>query len=162
MLKLLSGFALGLMLCACSAQAVDASRAPLAGDLVPLNSGPIAEASAYQQHCGICHLDAGQGVPGAFPPLDQRLAGWSGSDAGQAYLVSVLANGLYGAVEVNGQQYAGAMPGLAAQLSNIEMAELLNYVVTEFADGAAVFTESSVAASLDAVGAGPSLPLRPQ
>lgn len=162
MLKLLSAFTCGLLLCACSAQAVDSSKNPLASNEVPANAGPVADANFYQQHCGICHLDAGQGVPGAFPPLDQRLAIWSGSDAGQAYLASVLANGLYGVVEVNGQQYAGAMPGLATQLSNIEMAGLLNYVLIEFADGIAAFTESSVAASLDAVGAGPSLPLRPQ
>lgn len=157
MLKLLSALTCGLLLCACSAQAVDSSKNPLAS-----NAGLVADANFYQQHCGICHLDAGQGVPGAFPPLDQRLAVWSSNDAGQAYLASVLANGLYGVVEVNGQQYAGAMPGLVAQLSNIEMAGLLNYVLIEFAGGAAVFTESSVAASLDAVGTGPSLPLRPQ
>lgn len=162
MLKLLSAFIGGLLLCACSAQAVDASKNPLAIDEVPASAGPVADAYVYQQHCGICHLDAGQGVPGAFPPLDQRLAGWSGSDAGQAYLASVLANGLYGVIEINGQRYAGAMPGLAGQLSNFEIAGLLNYVLVEFAGGAAVFTESSVAASLDAVGAGPSLPLRPQ
>lgn len=162
MLKFFSACVFGLLLCACSAQAVDSSKGSLVNDKVSASAGPIASASAYQQHCGICHLEAGQGVPGAFPPLDQRLAAWSGSDAGRGYLASVLANGLYGVIEVNGQQYAGAMPGLAAQLSNGEMAELLNYVLVEFADGFAVFTEDSVAASLSTVGAGPSLPLRPQ
>lgn len=157
MLKLLSVTACGLLLSACAAYAVDTAAA---NNLV--DTAPIAGVGLYQQHCSICHLDAGQGVPGAFPSLDQRLAGWSRSEAGQTYLASVVANGLSGVLLVDGQQYAGAMPGLAAQLTNAEMAGLLNYVLTEFAGGSAVFTKDSVAKQLAAVGAGPSLRLRPE
>lgn len=154
MLKLLGAFTFGLLLCACSVKAVEAVEA--------VDTGPIATAEVYQQHCGICHLDAGQGVPGAFPPLDQRLTSWAASESGQGYLTSVVANGLYGVLQVDGQQYAGAMPGLVGQLTNAEIAGLLNYVLIEFGGGSAIFSAGSVDASLDVVGAGPSLPLRPK
>lgn len=176
MLKLLSALLCGLLLCACSAQAVDVQSATQsASESTPqiatskrsatdseLLDAPLASVDLYQQHCAICHLAAGEGVPGAFPPLDERLVRWSQNEAGQDYLASVIANGLYGMLQVNGQQYVGAMPGLAAQLTNAEIAGLLNYVLTEFGGGRKVFTEALVATRLGVIGAGPSLPLRPE
>jgi len=135
--------------------------AAYAGD-VSGGEKPVAPADVYVQRCGVCHLESGEGVPGAFPPLDGRLAGWAGSQQGQRYLVNVLTNGLYGAIDVDGTRYFGAMPGMAQQIDSAEMAGLLNYVITTFADGEATFTAEMVGEIRTVNGAAASLGLRPQ
>lgn len=100
---------------------------------VQTKTQPLASADDYVRVCGICHLEDGSGVPGAFPPLDARLAAVAGSEAGRNYLVGILKNGLYGKISVDGTSYNGAMPPLASQLSEQQMAGLLNYALSNFA-----------------------------
>ena len=123
---------------------------------------PMSDQLLYGKMCGICHLEAGQGIPGAFPPLDARLAEWAATDGGQAYLVNVMVNGLYGPIDVNGVSYVGAMPGLADQLSSEEIAGLLNFVLVTFAGGEAVFDTARVDDLRAANGRAQSSGLRPK
>ncbi|MEM7217067.1 MAG: cytochrome c [Pseudomonadota bacterium] len=119
-------------------------------------------AEAYQRVCGICHLDAGQGVPHAFPPLGAELGGYATTPAGRDYLVGVLANGLFGPIEVDGISYAGAMPPMRGQLDETAMAQLLNFVLTEFAGSeAGAFDATEVAERLERIGTSPGASLRP-
>ena len=122
----------------------------------------IADVGDYTRVCGICHLDKGQGVPGAFPPLDARLAGYAGTEEGRNYLVGVLQNGLYGPITVNGTNYVGAMPPVAGQLDDEGMAAMLNYVLATFADAEALatFTSSEVTQRKATVGTTNSAELR--
>ncbi|MBC7448448.1 MAG: cytochrome c [Hymenobacteraceae bacterium] len=79
----------------------------------------------YEQHCGNCHGLDGRGLGTLIPPL-----------AGADYLVRqrtqlpcVVRRGMRGALTVNGQEYNGIMPGLAAEkLADADVANILNYV----------------------------------
>lgn len=87
----------------------------------------------YAQVCGACHQPNGQGVPGAFPPLD-----------GSAYvkspnierLASIMLYGLMGPIKVKGSSYAGAMPPQGAVLTNEELALALSYVRSSWSNTA--------------------------
>jgi mono/diheme cytochrome c family protein len=64
----------------------------------------------YLLHCSGCHLPDGVGVPGTTPSLRE--------------LAPVLA-------APGGRDYLGRVPGVAqASLSNVELARLLNWVLT--------------------------------
>ncbi len=84
----------------------------------------------YAANCAACHQLAGQGIPGAFPPL-------AGSDylmANKDRAIGVVINGLTGPVTVNGTVFNGVMPGL--QLTNTDIAAVLSYVRTTFGNTA--------------------------
>ncbi len=76
----------------------------------------------YSQNCLACHQPAGQGVPGAFPPLAK--SDFLMQDKSRA--ISVLLHGLTGKVTVNGKEYNGVMPAL--DLSNEQVANVLTFV----------------------------------
>jgi mono/diheme cytochrome c family protein len=94
-----------------------------------------ASAALYQR-CVTCHQPGGEGIPGIFPPLRNRLAGMIGSGAGREYVIMVLSNGLVGTIAIDGQRYVGAMP--AQGLSDEEAAQVINYVATAFAEPGAM------------------------
>lgn len=89
--------------------------------------GALPDGEAIFASCASCHQANGQGIPGAFPPL----AGHAPElyAASREYLPTVLLYGLQGQIEVEGQTYNGVMPAWA-QLSDAEIAAVLNYVLT--------------------------------
>ncbi len=84
--------------------------------------------------CSACHLPDGAGVPGAFPPLRNRLAAIAGLDGGRDYLITTVSFGLMGTIEVGGMQYFGVMAGNNGAMTAEEIASALNYAVFELAD----------------------------
>jgi mono/diheme cytochrome c family protein len=126
----------------------------------PASAG-AEEQAAYLTHCAACHLANGQGVPSAFPPFDARIGRWAATDAGRDYLASVVGNGLFGPIEVNGVQYMGAMP----QMKHIDAAEIagaLNYAVGVFGGTNDVpFTADELVSRRDRLGSTQSRTLRP-
>lgn len=84
--------------------------------------------SLYQQNCAFCHGDAGQGRPGAFPPLAGHSVELASSPGGRSVLIQTVLFGLQGEILVKGQRYSGVMPG-HAQLRDEEIASLLNFVL---------------------------------
>lgn len=121
-----------------------ASAASAAASEVKTNSAPLASQAEYAQVCAICHLANGEGVPGAFPPLNQRLGSYANNEAGRDFLVGLIKNGLYGAISVEGVTYNGAMPPLGSQVDAEKTAALLNYTLKTFAATKADFTASEV------------------
>lgn len=87
-------------------------------------------ADLYQQ-CSACHLPTGDGVPGAFPPLKNRVAAIASSDEGRAYLIHVINKGLMGQLMISGQSYMGFMPAQGNTYSAEQLTDLANYLVTE-------------------------------
>ncbi|CAN5579835.1 hypothetical protein BH11BAC3_BH11BAC3_21840 [soil metagenome] len=80
--------------------------------------------AVYSANCANCHMAQGEGVESAFPPL-----------AKTAYLknqkraIEIVLNGLEGEIIVNGQTYSAVpMAPLGSQLSDKEIADVLNYV----------------------------------
>ncbi len=87
--------------------------------------------------CSACHLLAGEGIPGAFPPIRGRAAKIAELDGGRSYLITTVSYGLMGTINVAGSQYFGVMAGNAGAMSAEDIAAAINYVVFELNDDAA-------------------------
>lgn len=103
-----------------------------ADDEAPAGDDPAAAAQAdgaqVYAACSGCHQAEGQGLAGAFPPLAGHAPELYRAD--REYLVRVLLYGLAGPIQVEGQTYAGVMPAWADQLSDEQIAAVLNHIVT--------------------------------
>jgi mono/diheme cytochrome c family protein len=76
----------------------------------------------YSTQCITCHMENGEGMEGAFPPLaksDYLMADKKRSIEQTLYGVS-------GEIKVNGKVYNGEMPGV--ELSDVELSDVLNFV----------------------------------
>ncbi len=80
----------------------------------------------YMDFCVTCHLEQGEGVAGAFPPLAQsdylvnnRKASILGVKFGQK-----------GEIVVNGETYNGVMAPMG--LEDDEIADVMNYIMNSF------------------------------
>ena len=78
----------------------------------------------YYANCVACHLPAGTGLEGAFPPL-------AGSDyltGGADRVIATVLYGNDGPITVNGVEYNGVMPGFA-YLGDDEIAAVVTYIM---------------------------------
>jgi mono/diheme cytochrome c family protein len=89
----------------------------------------VSGADVYASNCSACHQAAGQGIPGAFPPLAGHVHALY--EASRTLLPDVLLFGLQGPIAVNGMPYNGLMPAWP-QLSDAEIAAVINYVTAEW------------------------------
>jgi len=100
--------------------------------------------------CAACHLDHGEGIPGAFPKIRSRAATMASLEGGREYLIAVVSSGLMGPITADGMSYMGVMPGQKGAMQANAIAAALNYLVAELTDDNAVefslFTEDEVAA----------------
>ena len=84
--------------------------------------------------CSACHLQEGQGIPGAFPPVRNRAAQIAALEGGREFLIAVVSYGLMGPIQVDGTNYASVMPGNVGLLQPEAIAAALNYLVFELQD----------------------------
>lgn len=110
----------------------------------------ITAGEALYQRCAACHLKTAAGVPGMFPPLNERLGPMIRSQQGRDYLAMVIEAGLMGSINVEGLTYRGIMPAQGAAMDNDEVAQLLNYILQTFnanslEDNWQAYTKSEVA-----------------
>ena len=85
----------------------------------------------YMNTCIGCHMAGGEGVPGGFPPLAGHAIDLLTLKGGRDYMTRLALFGLQGPVLVNGKVFDSVMPGWA-QLSDKDLASVLNYVVNGF------------------------------
>ena len=80
-------------------------------------------AALFTTHCAVCHQATGEGVPGAFPPLKGNAAVDNPDPTLHIHTV------LYGAqgVTIGAVKYPGAMPPFASQISDADIANIVNY-----------------------------------
>ena len=93
----------------------------------------------YADFCLQCHMPNGEGVKGAFPPLDN-------SDYLENIDKSILAikYGLKGPIKVNGISYNGNM--INQGLDEEEIADVMNYILRSWGNTSTVeITEEKVA-----------------
>ncbi|UJH66287.1 PVC-type heme-binding CxxCH protein [Allomuricauda sp. SCSIO 65647] len=93
--------------------------------------------------CITCHQENGKGLKqSGFPPLSQTQ--WVTGSEGR--LIKIALNGLYGAIEVNGEKYPGQVPMTAYgdMLGDEEIAAVLTYVRNSFGNKASVITADKV------------------
>jgi nitrite reductase (NO-forming)/hydroxylamine reductase len=100
-----------------------------------------AGSASYGVACGSCHQADGKGLPNAFPPL-------AGSDylkADRNRAIRAVLHGLTGKITVNGKPYDSIMPPMT-QLSNIEIANVLTYVLNSWGNSGGEIMPAQVAA----------------
>lgn len=98
---------------------------------VRLSQYTVKGFALYKTHCANCHQQDGSGLGGLYPPLaksDYLLA-----DLKRA--VCIIKQGATGEITVNGTSYNMAMPG-NAQLSPLEIAEIITYVTNSWGNSA--------------------------
>ena len=105
-------------------------------------SGPGAK--MYGEYCSACHGAEGKGQSGIFPPL-----------AGSEFLkekdrtIDAIVNGLQGEITIEGVTYNGIMPPLPDSYDNAAVADVINYVLGRFGEGAWQTTPEEVAGIRD-------------
>ncbi len=99
----------------------------------PNQGGGIDPAALYLKQCAACHQGTGQGVPGAFPPLDN-----SPYVKGEKVdrMASIMLYGLTGPIKVNGVQYVSAMAPFGAVLKDEELAAIATYIRSNWSNKA--------------------------
>lgn len=93
----------------------------------------------YEANCQACHQGAGQGIPGAFPPL--AASDFLNEDRDRA--IDVVLHGLKGPIKVNGQAFDSIMP--AMRLSDEDTANVLTYVFNSWDNEGGEITPDEVA-----------------
>ena len=94
--------------------------------------------AVYDSACAACHQPDGKGVAGVFPPL-------ANSDFFQQRpyeMAHIVLNGRSGELVVNGEHYSGVMP--PQDLSDDDIAAVINYVSVDLNQGKAVLTPAQV------------------
>jgi nitrite reductase (NO-forming)/hydroxylamine reductase len=100
-----------------------------------------AGGASYGVACISCHQADGKGMANAFPPL-------AGSDylkADRNRAIRAVLHGLSGKITVNGKPYDSIMPPMP-QLSNVEIANILTYVLNSWGNSGGEIMPAQVAA----------------
>ncbi len=92
----------------------------------------------YMSYCITCHMDKGQGIQGAFPPL-------ANSDylmADKERAIRTILNGLTEEITVNGQVYFGEMT--PQDLNDRKIADVLNFIMNSWGNIGETVLETEV------------------
>lgn len=81
----------------------------------------------YEAHCSNCHMEQGQGLARLIPPISK--SDWIAQNNDK--LACIIRYGQQGEVIVNGISYNQPMPA-NLQLTDIEIYNLLNYILRNF------------------------------
>lgn len=99
---------------------------------------PIDGKALFGQVCAACHQATGQGVPGAFPPLDGSPYVLSDNVERMA---SIMLYGLKGPIKVKGVDYNSMMVA-QSQFSNEQLAAIATYVRSAWSNKASAVDPS--------------------
>jgi len=120
------------------AKAEPASAAPAGAYQYVASKGE----SLFTANCSACHQATGMGIPGAFPPLKGNAA----VDAADPTLhIRTVLQGAHGVI-IGGVKYDSAMPPFAGQLSDADVADIVNYERSSWGNHARPVTPTEVAA----------------
>jgi mono/diheme cytochrome c family protein len=106
-----------------------------------LKESIIRGEKVYTANCQSCHMPAGEGITGVFPPLAK--SDYLMNDQKRA-IRSVL-HGVSGEITVNSVKYNMDMPAQNA-LSDEEVADVLNYIQNNWGNKAKAVTPAQVKA----------------
>ena len=101
--------------------------------VMPGYKGDVIDGKAlYVKNCSACHQLTGQGIPGAFPPLDGSKYVLENPER----MASIMVYGLQGPITVKGVEYNSVMAPLGNQMSDEELAAVATYVRTSWSNKA--------------------------
>ncbi len=98
----------------------------------------------YEYHCGNCHMNDGTGLVKVYPPLKNSDYLYNNIDN----LPCIIKNGISGEIVVNGITYNEAMLGYP-DLSDAEISNLTNYIISKWANSNDPFTFKKIKSSLE-------------
>lgn len=106
----------------------------------PLGSKANIGATLYRTSCSSCHQANGEGVKGAFPPLagDPVV-----TDEDPTRHIEIILFGMQGEA-IEGVEYSAAMPPFSEQLSDEEVAAIINHERTSWGNDAPTVTAEDV------------------
>ncbi|HET6528446.1 MAG TPA: cytochrome c [Balneolaceae bacterium] len=119
------------------------SPQPTAAEPVEKPSAKVtanAGATLYRTSCATCHQANGMGIPGAFPPLagDPVV-----TDDDPTHHIKIVLFGLQNKA-INGVEYSAVMPAFSEQLSDEEVAAIINHERTSWGNDAPTITAKDV------------------
>ena len=94
----------------------------------------------YTSQCITCHLEQGEGIEGAYPPLAK--ADYLMADKKRS--IQQILQGASGEIKVNGVAYTGDMP--AVDLTDEEVSDVFNYVRNSWGNKGEAVTPAEVKA----------------
>jgi cytochrome c5 len=86
--------------------------------------------AVFDNNCAMCHQLGAAGVPGQFPRLAGRAGRIAATAVGRTYLERVVLCGMIGAITVDGSPIVGGMMPSFASLSDQDLADALDYIVS--------------------------------
>ncbi|MGA7540311.1 MAG: cytochrome c [Steroidobacteraceae bacterium] len=106
---------------------------PVLGSLVLWTSAAAQTAdhsAVFNANCSMCHQLGAAGVPGQFPRLAGRASKIATTATGRNYLERVVLFGMIGSITVDGARIVGGVMPSFASLSDQDLADALDYVVS--------------------------------
>lgn len=97
---------------------------------VPAAARADDHSTAFDTNCAMCHQLKAAGVPGEFPRLAGRAEKIAATSAGKDYLERVVLFGMIGSITVDDTPIAGGVMPSFASLSDQDLADALNYIVS--------------------------------
>jgi len=94
----------------------------------------------YNTQCITCHMEKGEGLEGAFPPVAK--SDYLMADKNRS--IRQILEGASGEMKVNGKVYNGEMP--AIDLTDEQVSDVLNYVRNSWGNKGGAVTPSEVKA----------------
>ncbi|MBX3631401.1 MAG: multicopper oxidase domain-containing protein [Simplicispira sp.] len=113
-----------------------------AADTGPYKFDAARAAQLYTNTCAACHQANGMGLPGAFPPLVQNPAVLA---ADPTEHIRAILHGVSGKV-IDGVSYPSPMPPFAEQLSDADVADIVNHERSAWGNQAKQVTAEQVKA----------------
>ena len=86
----------------------------------------------FKERCVLCHQEDAHGAAGVAPSLVGTLVPYLASAEGKRYLAQILISGMIGPIDTEGHKFNGMMPSFRADLSDTEIAAVINYVLGTF------------------------------
>lgn len=108
------------------AKALTLAAVPSALAWLPGVAAAADGVALFKQHCAVCHQESAIGTVGLAPAL--KGDHWQRLGAERSYVPNVVLKGLAGAIKVNGQPFVGAMPALAPQLGDEDLAAIATHL----------------------------------
>lgn len=106
-----------------------------------LKASVVRGKDVYVTYCMSCHMEQGEGLEGAYPPLAK--SDYLMADKKRSILQVI--HGANGEIKVNGVVYNGEMPGV--DITDQEVSDVLNYIRNSFGNKGAAVTPAEVKAS---------------
>ena len=137
------GEALVAYLLALKQPSLTAAAPAAAAPAAPISWDEALGASTFTGSCSACHQATGLGITGVFPPLVGNAVVLA--DDPTRHIDTVL-HGKQGSV-IDGVAYSSPMPPFAAQLSDDQIAAVINHERTSWGNSATLVTPADVAAA---------------